>query len=73
MIGNTQIHGVFRDIKILISLALIAITVLGCSLSSEPETPELPEFPDIPELPLSEASDRARVERTLPWTEIVKT
>ena len=73
MIGNTQIYSVFRDIKILISVALIAITVLGCSLSSEPETPELPEFPDIPELPLSEASDRARVERTLPWTEIVKT
>ena len=73
MIGNTQIYSVFRDIKILISLALIAITALGCSLSTEPETPELPEFPDIPELPLSEASDRARVERTLPWTEIVKT
>ncbi len=73
MIGNTRTHSVFPDIRLLISVSLIAVAAIGCSLFSEPETPEIPDFPDIPELPLSEVSDRARVERTLPWTEIVKT
>jgi hypothetical protein len=57
----------------LLSIALVAVAAVGCLLSSEPETPEIPDFPDIPELGLSEASDRARVERTLPWVVVEET
>jgi hypothetical protein len=73
MNGHSQTHSVFADIKILLSIALVAVAAVGCLLSSEPETPEIPDFPDIPELGLSEASDRARVERTLPWVVVEET
>jgi hypothetical protein len=73
MNSNKQTHRVFASIKLLIPSAIIVIAAFGCTFSSEPDSPEIPEFPDVPELPLSEASDRARIERTLPWTVIEET
>jgi hypothetical protein len=73
MNSNSQSQSGFGGIKLLIPIALVVIAALGCSFSSEPDTPAIPDFPDIPELPLSEASDRARIERTLPWTVVEET
>jgi hypothetical protein len=56
--------------RLLISLALVVLAVAGCKSSP---VPEVPEFPDLSELPLSEFSDQARAENTLPWADIEAT